>query len=198
MRVIGIDLTWREGTTDRVANETGVIAVEQTGEVIDAGWTCGTAETLAWIDRAASPSTLLMVDGPLVVSNANGQRLCEREVGQRYWRWKVSANSTNLASRRLAGVRLLKGLTEGGWIYDDGCDGPPVGGRHVVEMYPYTTVVGARELGYEIERPVYKRKPRGMRVAEFRPRRAEVCDDLVQRLTALSAADHHSTCALIL
>ena len=98
VRVIGIDLAWREGTADRVANETGLIAADESGQVIDAGWTCGTAEAIGWIDRAASPDTLLMVDAPLVVSNANGQRLCEREVGQRYGRWKVSANSTNLAS----------------------------------------------------------------------------------------------------
>ena len=80
-------------------------------------------------------------------------------------------------------------LVERGWIYDDGCDGPPERGRHVVEAYPYTTLVGARELGYENERPVYKRKPRRMPVAEFRPRRAEVCDDLVQRLAALCGVD---------
>jgi hypothetical protein len=38
---------------------------------------------------------------PLIVTNADGQRLCEKHVGQRYWRWKVSANSTNIASRAL-------------------------------------------------------------------------------------------------
>jgi hypothetical protein len=46
------------------------------------------------------------VDAPLVVDNASGQRECERQVGQRYGRWQVSANSTNEASRRLAGVTL--------------------------------------------------------------------------------------------
>jgi hypothetical protein len=50
----------------------------------------------------------MFVDASLVVRNAGGQRRCETQVGQRYGYAKVSANSTNLASPRLAGVRLLR------------------------------------------------------------------------------------------
>jgi predicted RNase H-like nuclease len=189
VRVIGIDLAWREGTADRRANETGVIAADVSGAVLDAGWTCGVDETLAWIERVAGADALLAVDAPLIVTNPAGQRLCERQVGQRYGRWKVSANSTNLKSRRLAGVGLLRMLELADWVYHDGCNGPPDSGRHVAEVYPYTTLVGAAELRYDDERPVYKRRPPGVRVADFRPRRAAVCDDLVQRLVALGAAD---------
>jgi predicted RNase H-like nuclease len=189
VRVIGIDLAWRLGTADRLANESGVVAAELSGAVVDAGWTCGLDETLSWIERAAGADAFLVVDAPLIVTNRTGQRLCERQVGQRYGRWKVSANSTNLGSRRLAGVALLRMLEDTGWMYSDGCDGPPDSGRHVAEVYPYTTLVGAEELGYEEERPVYKRKPPGVRVADFRPQRAAACDNLVQRLVALAAAD---------
>ena len=35
---------------------------------------------------------------------------------RRYGRWKVSANSTNLGSRRLAGVALLGLLEDRGWV----------------------------------------------------------------------------------
>jgi predicted RNase H-like nuclease len=189
MRVIGVDLAWGEGSSQKLANETGLIAVDQSGVIVDAAWATGLDQTVEWIKRVATADTLLMVDAPLVVSNVSGQRLCERQVGQRYGRWKVSANSTNLGSRHLAGVALVRMLEEGGWRYHDGCDGVgPTVGRHLAEVYPYTTLVGAPELGYD-ERPVYKRKPRLLPLREFRARRAANCDDLVGRLARLCTAD---------
>jgi predicted RNase H-like nuclease len=189
MRVIGIDYAWREASDTKDANETGLVALDPSGTVIEAGWAQGQAQTIAWVERLALPDTLLMIDAPLVVTNATGQRLCEKQVGQRYGRWKVAANSTNLGSPRLAGVSLLQALEDRGWSYHDGRSGPPSAGRHVAEVYPYTTLVGAAELGYDKERPVYKRKPPHMRVAEFRPKRAVVCDDLIQRLLILARLD---------
>jgi hypothetical protein len=59
----------------------------------------------------------------------------------------------------------------------------------VSECYPYTALVGASEFGYTQERPLYKRKPRGMRIADFRPIRAQACDDLIARLAGLRRAD---------
>jgi len=57
------------------------------------------------------------------------------------------------------------------------------------ECYPYTTLVGAEELGYDDERPRYKRKPKALRVAEWRPRRAAACDELIRRITSLRLVD---------
>lgn len=190
MRVIGIDLAWGEGSTQKLANETAVVAVDPTGAVVAAGWTCGLDEKADWIKQFAVPNTFLAVDAPLVVSNIAKQRLCEKEVGQRYGRWKVSANSTNLSSKRLAGVALLRSLERMGWSYHDGCDGmPPTPGQHLAEVYPYTALVGAPVLGYDIERPVYKRRPKSIPLTDFRVLRAANCDDLVRRLTALQDAD---------
>jgi hypothetical protein len=67
---------------------------------------------------------------------------------------------TNLRSPRLAGVTLRRRLEKQDWRYSDGHSGPPVAGRWCCECYPYTTLVGAPELGYDLERPRYKRKPR--------------------------------------
>jgi hypothetical protein len=108
-------------------------------------------------------------DVPDVVVNPTGQREAERQVGQRYGRWWVSANSTNAASPRKAGVRLRERLETLGWGYDDGWGGPPATGRAVSECYPYTAIVGAAELGYEDRRPPYKRLPRGMKAAQAWP-----------------------------
>jgi predicted RNase H-like nuclease len=189
MRVIGIDLAWAEGNSAKAANETGLVALDPSGVVVDAGWAVGNQEVLEWVARLATPDTLLAVDAPLVVTNDQRQRLCERQVGQRYGRWKVSANSTNLRSPRLAGVRLLQSLQALHWKYDPGLAGPCTEGRWVCEVYPYTTLVGAQELGYDEQRPGYKRKPPHLRVADFRPQRAAVCDDLLQRMSRLQDAD---------
>jgi predicted RNase H-like nuclease len=189
-RFIGADLAWREGNADVAANETGVAVIDADGRVLDAGWTRGVEQTIAWADTAAGNSdAVLFADAPLVVRNETGQWLCETQVGQRYGRWKVSANTTNTRSPRLAGVRFLHLAGLSGWHYSDGSDGPPRAGRHISETYPYATLVGTAELGYDTERPRYKRKPPHLRAAQWRAERAATCDTLIERLGQLADAD---------
>jgi predicted RNase H-like nuclease len=186
LKVLGVDLAWADTT---VPNETGVVAAELDGTIVAAGWTTGVEETFAWANAHATDVAVLFVDAPLLILNPEKtQRLCEKQVGQRYGRWKVSANSTNLASPRLAGMRLKRQFEASGWIYADGTAGPPRRGRIVSECYPYTTIVGADELGYESERPLYKRKPKGLSAAAWRPVRAAACDVLIQRIADLRRA----------
>ena len=189
--LLGLDLAWGEGTEDRPANRSGVVAIDSGGKVLDAGWRRGIEETATWVEANGNGErlSLLFVDAPLVVSNATGQRRCEREVGHRYGRYLVSANSTNVATRRKAGVALLRRLGESGWAYDDGTGGPPARGRRVSECYPYTTLVGARELGLPDRRPAYKRRPRAVPAGEFPARRAQAFRSIVERLVSLADAE---------
>jgi predicted RNase H-like nuclease len=189
VRFLGVDLAWGEGSAEKRAAETGVAALDEMGQVVAAGWTCGVSETLAWIDESAEDDALLFVDAPLIVENAGGQRLCEKQTGQRYGRWQVSANTTNLNSRWLGGVTLRRELESRGWLYSDGRAGPPKTGRVVSECYPYTTLVGVVELGYDVERPRYKRAPKGMSAALWKPLRGGACDDLIVRLAGLLDGD---------
>lgn len=79
------------------------------GQILDAGWTRGVEQTIGWAGSAAGDGDAVMfADGPLIVRNESGQHLCETQVGQRCGRWKVSANTTNIHSARLAGVRFLR------------------------------------------------------------------------------------------
>jgi predicted RNase H-like nuclease len=184
-----MDLAWGEGSETRPANRSGVVALEPDGRISSAGWTIGLEEAVEWIEANAVANTLLFVDAPLVIDNAEGQRLAERQVGQRYGRWWVSANSTNMKSPRQAGVQLRQRLEGRGWRYDDGLDGPPTGGRVLSECYPYTTIVGASEFGYDDKRPPYKRAPKGMKATEAWPRRTSACDELIRRLSSLAHSD---------
>ena len=189
-RFIGVDLAWREGTGDLLANETGVAVIDRNGQILDAGWTRGVKQTIGWADTAAGDGDAVMfADAPLVVSNETGQRLCETQAGQRYGRWKVSANTTNTHSPSLAGVQFLRQARLSGWRYSDGSGGPPGAGRFVSETYPYATLVGAAELGYDTERPRYKRKPPRLRATQWRTERAANCDTLIGRLGHLADAD---------
>ncbi|HZD64763.1 MAG TPA: DUF429 domain-containing protein [Acidimicrobiales bacterium] len=187
VRYLGVDLAWRDSDPARPANETGVVALDPSGTVLDAGWTRGVEVTAHWMQAWSLPHTVAFVDAPLVVANDAGQRVCETELGRCYGAWKVSANSTNRSTPAQAGVRLRRVLEGRGWHYDDGCRGPPAGGRSLSECYPYTTLVGSPELGYDRERPRYKRPPRGQAPRRFAAARAAACDDLVARLAGLAA-----------
>ena len=97
-RFIGVDLAWREGSADLVANETGVAVIEADGRVLDAAWKRGVEQTIAWVDSAAADGDAVMfVDAPLV----GPQR--DRPAALREAGWtkvlalegKVSANTTN-------------------------------------------------------------------------------------------------------
>ena len=186
MRFLGIDLAWSEREP---CNETGVVALEPSGRILAAGWRRGVAEVVDWMTELAEPDTLAFVDASLLVTNPTGQRRCETEVARHYGRWKVAANATNLGTPHQAGASLKRRLEELGWTYDDGRAGPPARGRRFSESFPYTTLVGVPELGYDRERPRYKRQPRGMSVAEYGPLRAAVCDDLIARVAGLADAD---------
>lgn len=189
-RFLGVDLAWREVNDTGLANESGVAVIDTTGRILDAGWTRGLEETIGWINTAAgSGSALLFVDAPLIVTNPTGQRPCEQQVGQRYGRWQVSANSTNTRSPHLAGVTLHRELQATGWTYSDGTDWPPAAAHTMYECYPYTTLVGAPELGYDKARPRYKRKPKSIPAALWRPQRAAACDELIRRLSSLDSVD---------
>src|SRR4051812_14623828 len=83
MRVLGIDLAWATNKKDGVSNQTGVVAVEHDGTVVDAGWTRGLNETLEWIAANAGAEAFAMIDAPLVVTNTAGQLACEQQTGQR-------------------------------------------------------------------------------------------------------------------
>jgi hypothetical protein len=80
MRFLGIDLAWGEGSEVKPAHDSGVVALDQSGEVADAGWTSGLAPTQAWIEEFAQADTLLFIDAPLIVNNPSGSACARRKL----------------------------------------------------------------------------------------------------------------------
>ncbi|HXH34097.1 MAG TPA: DUF429 domain-containing protein [Plantibacter sp.] len=188
-RFLGVDLAWGEGSGTRAANESGVVCIDDAGVVVDAGWATGVDEVARWVIAHASPGDVIAIDAPLVVHNASGMRLCEREVGQRYGRWQVSAYPSNLALPALGGVALRLVLEAAGLEYFDGVNPQSDDATIFFECYPHTTLVGAAELGYTDARPRYKKLDPALPVSERRASRASLADGLIARLAALSSAE---------
>lgn len=194
MRYVGVDLAWGEGTPTKPANETGLCAVDADGTVLDAGWARGIPAVTEWILRTAGQApagegVAIAIDAPLVVPNPTGMRESEKQVGRAYGRWKVSANASNQTVKWLGGVTLRGRLEGAGFRVVSGIDDPAPDARVMFECYPYTTLVGVEELGYDDERPRYKRLPRGVPPTKARAARAVATDELVRRLSALATFD---------
>ncbi|WP_423919808.1 DUF429 domain-containing protein [Frigoribacterium sp. 2-23] len=187
-RYLGVDLAWGEGTPTRPANETGLVAIDADGTVLDAGWARGVDDVLAWIVRLATPGSVVAVDAPLLVPNATGMRPSERDVARGYGRWHVAANATSASLGWLAGRTLAARLDEHGFAYDDGLHAHPADARTYFECYPYTTIVGMAELGYDERRPRYKRPDTSLEKEARRPARAAACDELIRRVGTLEHA----------
>lgn len=188
-RYLGVDLAWGEGTAARRANETGLTMLDATGTVLEAGWARGIDAVAAWLIEVARPGDVIAIDAPLIVVNETGMRECEREVGRRYGRWKVAANASSLNLAWLGGVTLRVALEAAGFCYTDGSHPPAADAIEFFECYPYTTLVGAPEFGYDVERPRYKRLALALPTHERRAFRALECDELVRRMSTLTTAD---------
>jgi predicted RNase H-like nuclease len=189
MQFLGIDLAWGEGTAEKPANETGLALLDEHGTILDAGWARGVDEVAAWILEKAEPGAVIAIDAPLVIPNATGNRKAESEVGVGYGKWKVAANPSNQGMGWQAGVTLLTRLTAEGFVYSDGLKPAKSDERTLLEVYPFTTLVGMWELGYDDERPRYKRLVPKLPPAEAKAIRATAFDDLVQRMAALVVAE---------
>jgi len=187
-RFLGVDLAWGEGTARKKPNETGLALLEDTGRILDAGWARGIDAVADWVVGTAKPGDVVAVDAPLVVHNASGMRMAERQVGMGYGRWKVAANASNTGVGWQGGVALRRRLEAAGFEYRSDLEPAAPGTRTFFECYPYTTLVGMEELGYD-ERPRYKRLDRTVPVAEGRRRRAAACDELIRRMAGLEASD---------
>lgn len=64
------------------------------------------------------------------------------------------------------------------------------------ECYPFTSIVGVAELGFDVERPRYKRQPKGIPTTQSHPLRAAACDRLIAALACLENADPRCTSAV--
>lgn len=174
---MGIDLAW--STRAR----TGIAVVDVDGALIDSATVQTDDDILGWIEAVGTPLTV-GIDAPLIVTNATGQRECERDIGRAYARYRSSCHTSNLGRPYFDPPRALTLAERAGWSTDPehrgGLDRPGS-----IEVYPHAGMVGLFRLGSVIP---YKAK-KG-RTVEFRK---HAFADLIGRLegiTELRLADH--------
>jgi Protein of unknown function (DUF429) len=141
------------------------------------------------------PARLRWLSNPLAVAGSPGPGL-DHDLLRAHGHGEKSLGDADIVlggkhgrTGKLAGVRFLALAQARGWRYSDGRHGPPATGHVLSESYPYGTLVGAAELGYDTERPRYKRKPLRLPAAQWRRRRAANCDTLIRRIGLLETAD---------
>jgi predicted RNase H-like nuclease len=189
-RFLGIDLAWAEGSAHRPARETGLACIDASGRVLALETARGIDAVVDWTLAWGGPGAVAAVDGPLVVANATGSRLAEKEVASRYGRLGISAYPSNTGRPAQGAVVLRRRLEEAGWAYDDGSGSArDADARTMVECYPYTTLVGAPELGFAGMKPRYKRLAPLLATADRRPHRAVEFRAVLDAVAGLAHAD---------
>jgi predicted RNase H-like nuclease len=85
-----------------------VAVIDGDRQILDAGWTNDVEQTISWAASAAGEGdAVLFADGPLVVRDVPGQRVCQAQAGQRCGRWSAPLRRM-LIRPRLAGVQFLR------------------------------------------------------------------------------------------
>lgn len=100
-------------------------------------------EVEAFITRHVSESTVVAIDGPLVIPNASGQRACESALSRQFGGRHASCHSSNTTLYPdAASVRLGLRLAQAGFIHGGDSSGP----RVMLEVYPHAAYVALFDL----------------------------------------------------
>jgi len=169
---IGVDLAWSP------SHPTGLAALRpgrRNLDVLAAGTGLSDDEIVAFVRCHLAPTTIVMVDAPLVIPNESGTRACDWLVNVRFRGREAGcypANRGNMG-RYNGGVprgeSLGRRLSDLGFRWPPGAlPGPPVlSGRWLFECYPHPAQVVLFRLPRTLK---YKRKRQGWNEArrEFR------------------------------
>jgi predicted RNase H-like nuclease len=91
-----------------------------------------------FIAKHVAHRTVIAIDGPLVIPNVSGQRVCELALSRQFGARHASCHSSNSTLYPDAGsVRLAAWLASTGFVHA----GTPVGERVMLEVYPHAAYV---------------------------------------------------------
>lgn len=148
MQVAGIDLAW--GMRAR----TGIALTDDEGALVRSA-TVTTDDEIADFLSGSAPA-VIAIDAPIIVTNDQGMRDCERELSHDFRRFHAGTHPTNLTQASMQPQpRAWRLVTRHGWSTDIAVT---PGARHPValEVYPHSSMVGL----FGLERVLaYKAKP---------------------------------------
>lgn len=148
---IGIDLAWQ---SDR--NHSGIVVARGDDSGATAHFASAGIATLDGVARFvldhATTNTVVAIDAPLIIRNANGQRPCETEVSKRFGAFHAGAHSTNLDKYPDAPpCRLVATLEREGFIHEPlPHTSASRDGKWMFEVYPHPAIVNLFDLSHII------------------------------------------------
>ena len=152
----GIDLAWNTNAA------TGIAVVDDTGVLLDSATLHTDDQIIAWMSRPDWQPVTSAVDAPLIVTNATGQRTCERMISQAFGRYNASCHTSNLGAAYFnppRGATLAERL---GWNLDPTHAGTAAK-PGCIEVYPHPAMVALFQLG-----SVLPYKAKSGRTVDFR------------------------------
>jgi predicted RNase H-like nuclease/Holliday junction resolvase RusA-like endonuclease len=137
---VGIDLAWNTKA------RTGLAVVDDAGGLVDSATLRTDDEIVAWLNGVDWSPVTVAVDAPLIVTNATGQRDCERLISQCFGRYQAYCHSSNLSRPYFNPPRGATLAARSGWRLDPdhrGTRSEPA----CIEVYPHPSMVGLFKLG---------------------------------------------------
>ncbi len=138
MNYIGLDLAWGE------KKPTGVAVVDSQGRLMHVSSQTDDASIIAALSAYAKGPCLIGVDAPLIVTNATGNRPCEKELNKDYRAFQAGAHPSNTGKPEFRdqprGARLAVAM---------GLDMDPhsTADRRAIEVYPHPATIALFRLG---------------------------------------------------
>lgn len=139
----GIDLAWGQRA------RTGLAVVSLAGPLMASASVHTDQEITDFLAPYAARLATVAVDAPLIVTNATGQRQCEREIGAVFGRYGAGAYPANTANPHFNPPRAATLAAALGWSTDPAQAGGP-GAPICIEVYPHPAMVGLFILPYTL------------------------------------------------
>lgn len=153
MYFVGLDLAWS------VNNQSGIAIVDSDGTLMHVDAKLHEDDIIDSLTPFVRGDCIVAIDGPLIVTNATGQRPAERALNVDFGRFEAGAHSANtrIFAAGLRGARIADAL---------GLDMNPNSGapRRAIEVYPHPATISLFRLGRTLK---YKKGDAAVRRAEL-------------------------------
>lgn len=153
---LGIDLAW--GSRAR----TGLAMLDGDGRLVASTSVVTDDEIAAFVATHAPGHVVAAIDAPLVVPNATGHRVAERDLGAVFRAYNAGAHAANRSIAWLDPPRAEKLAGRFGWSVDPSSDGSVA-----IEVYPHPAMVALFGLGSVIPYKAKRGRDVGMRRSAF-------------------------------
>lgn len=170
----GIDLAWGQRA------RTGLAVVTAEGALLASASVHTDGEIRDFLAPHADALATVAMDAPLIVTNATGQRPCEREIGAVFGRYGAGAYPANTSNPHFNPPRAATLAAAFGWNTDPVHTGMP-GAPSCIEVYPHPAMVGLFALPYTLP---YKGK-KGRDLASLRAAYEVLLDSMERHLPEL-------------